>query len=109
MSTATKGSRELTGAERIRAERPILEFSTGVFDYAPAPETADHVRLKKRYELFVGGKWVAPKSGRYFDTFNPATEAKIAEVAEAGDADVEAAVKAAEAGLRTWSKLAPAV
>src|SRR6187397_2764044 len=100
MSTTTKRSPELSGPARVKAERPIFEFGTGVFDYAPAPETADHVRLKKRYELFVGGKWVAPKSGRYFDTFNPATEAKIAEVAEAGDADVDAAVRAAEAGLK---------
>src|SRR5688572_26858500 len=102
MSTATKSSRELSGPARVKAERPILEFGTGVFDYAPAPESADHVRLAKKYDLFIGGKWVAPKSGRYFDTWNPATEQKLAEVAEAGEADVEAAVKAAESGLKLW-------
>lgn len=73
-----------TGVARLRAERPALEFGTGVFEYAPAPESADHVRLSKRYDLFIGGKFVAPKSKRYFATINPATEAKIAEVAEAG-------------------------
>ena len=49
----------------MRAERPVLEFGTGVFEYAPAPEATDHVRLEKRYGLFVGGKFVAPKSKKY--------------------------------------------
>jgi aldehyde dehydrogenase (NAD+) len=97
-----------TGAARVRAERPALEFGTGIFDYAPAPETPDHVRLAKRYELFVGGEWVKPKSKRYFDTVNPATEAKIAEVAEAGEADVDLAVRAAERAFARWSKLSGA-
>ena len=33
---------------------------------APAPEATDHVRLKPRYELFIGGKFVPPRAGRYF-------------------------------------------
>ena len=105
---AAKEGKVLEGVERVKAERPVFEFGTGVFDYSPAPESTDHVRLLKRYDLYIGGKFVAPKSGRYFDTINPATEQKIAEVAEAGEADVEAAVRAAESGFRLWSKLAPA-
>jgi len=100
------------GVDRVHAERPAFEFrlesDTGVFDYAPAPESPDHVRLAKRYDLFVGGKWVAPKSKRYFATINPATEEPIAEIAEAGEADVDAAVRAAEAAFRKWSKLSGA-
>ncbi|MGE0640544.1 MAG: aldehyde dehydrogenase family protein [Thermoanaerobaculia bacterium] len=108
MSTTTKERGPGDGVARVRAERPVFEFATGVFDYAPAPEAADHVRLAKRYDLFYGGRWVAPRSGRYFATINPATEKKLADVAEAGEADVEAAMRAAEAGFRRWSKLAPA-
>ncbi|GMU66879.1 MAG: betaine-aldehyde dehydrogenase [Acidobacteriota bacterium] len=93
--------------ERVRAERPRLEFG-GVWDYAPAPEATDHVRLAKRYDLFVGGKFVQPKSGRYFDSIDPATEEKLAEVAEAGAADVDAAVAAAEKAWRTWRRTKPA-
>jgi aldehyde dehydrogenase (NAD+) len=96
------------GVARVRAERPALEFATGVFDYAPAPESSDHVRLAKRYDLFVGGKLVAPKSKRYFDTLNPATEEKLAEVAEAGEADVNAAVRAAETAFAKWRRTSPA-
>ena len=81
----------LEGAARVQAERPALEFG-GAWEYSPAPESTGHVKLQKRYELFIGGKFVAPKSGRYFETVNPATEEKLAEVAEAGEADVEAAV-----------------
>ena len=96
----------LEGAARVRAERPALEFGSA-WEYSPAPESTSNVKLQKRYELFIGGRFVTPRSGRYFDTVNPATEEKLAEVAEAGEADVEAAVRAAEAGLRAWSKLKP--
>ena len=72
----------------------------------PAPESTGHIKLKNKYDLFIGGKWVKPKSGKYFATINPATEQKIADVAEAGQADVDAAVKAAKKAYDTvWSKL----
>ena len=72
----------------------------------PAPESTGHIKLKTKYNLFIGGKWVKPKSGKYFATINPATEHKIADVAEAGQADVDAAVKAAKTAYDTvWSKL----
>ena len=96
----------LEGSARVHAERPALEFG-GAWEYSPAPESTARVKVEPRNDLFVGGKFVAPKSGRYFDTVNPATERKLAEVAEAGEADVEAAVRAAEAGFKVWSKLAP--
>ena len=107
--TVTESTSAPQGVARVRAERPALEFGTGVFEYAPAPESADHVRLAKRYDLFIGGKFVKPSSGRYFDTINPATEEKLAEIAEANEADVDAAVRAAEtAYTKYWRKLAPA-
>ncbi|UPT71928.1 MAG: aldehyde dehydrogenase family protein [Flavobacterium sp. JAD_PAG50586_2] len=49
---------------------------------------------------------MAPKSGKYFDTINPATEKVLAKVAEANEADIDAAVKAARKAYdTTWSKL----
>src|SRR5438874_4383411 len=70
-----------------------LDFSTD-WTYAPAPETAK-VQIKPRYELFIGGKFVAPARGEYFDTINPANEKKLAEVAQADGEDVDRAVRAA--------------
>lgn len=88
-------------------KKPIagLKFNGG-WDYAAAPESKDHIRLQKQYDLFINGKFVAPKSGKYFDTINPATEVKLAAVAEAGTEDVDIAVKAARKSYeQVWSKL----
>ena len=40
------------------------------WDYAPSLESTSHIQLKKRYDLFIGGKWVKPSSGKYFETIN---------------------------------------
>ena len=73
---------------------------------APAPESKDHFKLREQYDLFIGGKWVKPRSGNYFDTINPANEQKIARIAEANAADVDAAVKAARKAYdNVWSKM----
>ncbi len=73
---------------------------------APAPESADHVKINAQYELFINGKWQKPKSGKYFDTINPANEQKLARIAEANEADVDAAVKAARKAYDSvWSKM----
>ena len=85
-----------------------LAFDGG-WQYDPAPESTDHVRLEKRYGLFIDGKFVAPEKGRYFDTINPATEDRLARVAEAGESDVDRAVKAArKAYAGAWGKMKPA-
>jgi aldehyde dehydrogenase (NAD+) len=75
------------------------------WNYAPAPEASNYIKLRDRYPLFINGKFVAPKSGKYFDSINPATEEKLAEIAEANGADVAAAVSAAGRAFKTWSKI----
>ncbi len=79
--------------------------TTSPFEYAPAPEATDHVRIADRYDLFIGGRFVAPRSGRHFATINPATEETLAEVAEAGEVDVDRAVAAAAAAFAGWAAL----
>jgi len=77
-----------------------------VWEYSPAPERM-HIEIADRYELFIGGEFVAPKSRKYFDTINPANEQRLASIAEAGAADVSAAVDAARRAQSRWAKLAP--
>ena len=73
--------------------------------YAPAPEATDHVKLREEYGLLIGGRWVAPLSESTFKTINPASEEVLAVIAEGGEEDVDAAVKAARtAYTKVWSK-----
>jgi aldehyde dehydrogenase (NAD+) len=73
--------------------------------YAPAPEATDHVKLREEYGLLIGGRWAEPLSGSTFKTINPATEEVLAAVAEGGEEDVDAAVRAARtAYTKVWSK-----
>lgn len=88
------------------AGRPAPELIFGdLWEYDPSPETADP-KLKPRYDLFIGGKFVAPASGKYFDSINPANEQKITELALGGAADVEAAYRAAQQAQETvWGRM----
>src|SRR5437763_5173807 len=65
------------------------------WNYAPAPEASDYIKIQPRYPLFINGKFVTPRSGKYFDSINPATEDKITEIADANAQDVDLAVKSA--------------
>jgi aldehyde dehydrogenase (NAD+) len=59
-----------------------------------------HFDLSPRTDLLIGGEWGRASSGKTFTTLNPATEETIAEVAEAGAADIDAAVAAARRALK---------
>jgi len=65
--------------------------------YAPAPQATDVVRISPENGLFINGEFAPAADGRQFATVNPATEAPLAQVAEAGQADVDRAVAAATA------------
>ncbi len=75
------------------------------WDYSPAPESADHVRLRDAYGLFLDGEFAEPRSGASAPTINPATEEPIAEVAVGGPDDVKAAVASARAAQAGWAAL----
>ena len=76
------------------------------FEYAPALESTAIVNIAERYNLFINGKFVTPKSGKYFPTVNPANEKVLAKVAEANSTDVDTAVQAARGAYsKVWSKM----
>ena len=62
----------------------------------------------KRYGNFIGGKWVEPKSGRYFDNTSPINGQVLCEVARSDAADVDAALDAAHAAKDAWGRTSPA-
>ncbi|HVU07806.1 MAG TPA: aldehyde dehydrogenase family protein [Verrucomicrobiae bacterium] len=76
------------------------------WDYAPAPEESKSYVIAPRHELFIGGKLVKPRSGKYFSSINPATEEKLTEIAAASEMDVDCAVKSARRAYeKVWSKM----
>jgi len=78
----------------------------GKFEYAPAPESRAVVALRESYGLFIDGEFVPGKDGGVFKTISPATEEVLAEVTEAGRADVDRAVSAARKAYdKTWSAM----
>lgn len=82
-----------------------------IMDKAETP-SLDKARAfaAQRHQLFIGGRWVDPVEGRRFDTFDPATTRRLGEIAEAGAADADAAVRAARAAMESpeWSGMKPA-
>src|ERR1700723_2273249 len=81
-------------------------------EYGPAPEDPKDALLwldrhQRRFGHFIDGEWRQPVEGAFFDTTNPATGEKIAEVAQGSAADIDAAVQAARSAFPQWQALAP--
>ena len=64
--------------------------------------------LRTRYDNFIGGKWVAPVRGQYFDNPTPITGAKLCEVARSTAEDIELALDAAHAAAPAWGRTSTA-
>ena len=66
------------------------------------------VPFAERYDNFIGGKWVAPVAGKYFENTSPITGKVVCEVARSDAQDIEAALDAAHAAKDAWGRTAPA-
>ncbi len=103
---AGDGERNAKGEGGALQGRPSQVVRRTPWEYTPAPESRDVVRIKDRYDLFIGGRFVPPLSERWRTTIDPSTEESLAEVAEAGEEDVARAVEAArEAWDTSWRDL----
>ncbi|WP_144378245.1 aldehyde dehydrogenase [Mesorhizobium amorphae] len=58
----------------------------------------------KKYDNFIGGQYVAPKSGRYFENTSPVNGRVLCEIARSDSADVEAALDAAHRAKEAWGR-----
>jgi aldehyde dehydrogenase len=70
---------------------------------APGAEGAK-IAYKAQYDNFIGGRWVAPVDGQYFDVVTPVTGQVYTQAARSGAADVELALDAAHAAADAWGK-----
>lgn len=80
-------------------------MTDNLFPYAPAPESRAIVDLAPSYGLFIDGEFAEAADGRVFTSVSPSSEEVLAEVARAGEADVERAVAAARKAFPAWSAL----
>ena len=67
-------------------------------------ELAQQIRIRARYDNFIGGKWVAPVRGQYFDNATPITGGKLCEIARSTTEDIELALDAAHAAKDKWGR-----
>ena len=72
--------------------------------YAPPGKPDSIVHVDPRYENFIGGKWLAPKEGRYATNPSPATAKAICEVPQSTAADIETALDAAHDAAPEWGE-----
>ncbi|MFH9978322.1 aldehyde dehydrogenase family protein [Streptomyces sp. NPDC017179] len=82
-----------------------MENQISPFEYAPAPESRSIVDIAPSYGLFIDGEFAEAADGKVFKTVSPSTEEVLSEVAQAGEADVDRAVKAARKAFVKWSAL----
>lgn len=69
------------------------------------PNAHDHTAIfKPQYDNYIGGKWVAPKGGEYFDNVTPVTGKVFTRIARSNKDDIEAALDAAHAAKDAWGK-----
>ncbi|MFI8255462.1 aldehyde dehydrogenase family protein [Streptomyces filamentosus] len=78
---------------------------TSPFEYAPAPESRAVVDIAPSYGLFIDGEFTDAADGKVFKTVSPSTEEVLSEIAQAGEADVDRAVKVARRAFEKWSAL----
>ena len=72
--------------------------------YAKPGATGSLMSFPSRYENFIGGAWVPPAGGRYFENVSPVNGQPFCEIARSTDADIEKALDAAHAAAPAWGK-----
>lgn len=76
--------------------------------YARPGDDGSLMSFKPRYDNFIGGQWVPPAAGRYFENPTPVTGQAFTEVARSDESDIEKALDAAHAAAPAWGKTSPA-
>ena len=72
--------------------------------YAAPGTPGSKITFKPRYEHWIGGEWVKPVKGQYFEDISPVNGKPFAEVARGTAEDIEAALDAAHKAAPAWGK-----
>lgn len=72
--------------------------------YAPPGHADSKMQYKAHYDNFIGGQWVAPTKGQYFDVISPINGQAYTKVARSDASDIELALDAAHAAATQWGK-----
>ena len=72
--------------------------------YTPPGTANSLVTVKSRYGHYIGGQWVDPVRGNYFENISPVNGKAFTEIARGTEEDIEAALDAAHAAFETWGR-----
>ncbi|MCE9668076.1 aldehyde dehydrogenase family protein [Myxococcus stipitatus] len=75
--------------------------------YAAPNQPGSKVKFKSRYQNFIGGRWVEPKRGQYFENITPVTGKVFTEIPRSTSEDIDLALDAAHAARVSWGRTAP--
>ncbi len=106
LSSVKKPKKILKSKSTIRKKRGV-KMSAEAMKVSSVLDTS-HLKVKfpfkAKYGNYINGKFVEPKSGKYFDNVSPISNEKICSVARSNEQDVEAALDAAHAAFPEWGK-----
>src|SRR5499425_91650 len=79
-------------------------------EYGPAPEDPKEAlawldRHQRNFGHFINGSWHPPAKAGYFDSYDPSSAEKLAQIAQGSEADIDAAVRAARAAQPRWQAI----
>ena len=103
----SKISRKNNKLKSIKKTRGVKKMSAEAMKVSSVLDTS-HLKVKfpfkAKYGNYINGKFVEPKSGKYFDNTSPISNEVICSVARSNEKDVDAALDAAHAAFPTWGK-----
>ena len=103
----SKKSRKNNKLKSTKKTRGVKKMSAEAMKVSSVLDTS-HLKVKfpfkAKYGNYINGKFVEPKSGKYFDNVSPISNEKICSVARSDEKDVEAALDAAHAAFPEWGK-----
>ena len=86
---------------------PLEDLPMATLTALHPEKLSDHVSFRKRYGNYIGGKWVEPASGQYFENVTPVTGKTFCEIPRSNAQDIERALDAAHAARDSWGHTSP--